>query len=89
VFDTCDEMVAFLSAQKKDNPELLNYHEVICGQSYQKLRFDIDTPIEFLEHVLSDFEKPKLKAKPAMPKPTGLELIDSLELHSFHFTDWW
>jgi len=68
-----------LTAQKKANPELLNYHEVIRGQSYQKLRFDIDAPIEFLEHVLSDFEKPKLKAKPAMPEPTGLDLIDSLE----------
>jgi len=79
VFDTCDEMVAFLTAQKKANPELLNYHEVILGQSYQKLRFDIDTPIEFLEHVLSDIEKPKLKAKPSMPEPTGLNLIDSLE----------
>jgi len=48
VFVTCDEMVAFLTAQKKDNPELLNYHEVIRGQSYQKLRFDIDAPTEFL-----------------------------------------
>jgi len=75
VFDTCDEMVAFLTAQKKDNPELLNYHEVIRGQSYQ-LRFDIEPPTEFLELVLSDFE---LKAEPAMPKPTGLELINSLE----------
>jgi len=79
VFDTCDEMVAFLSAQKKDNTELLNFHEVIHGQSYQKLRFDIDAPIEFLEHVLSDFEKPKLKAELAKPKPTGLDLIDCLE----------
>jgi len=79
VFDTCNEMVAFLNAQKKANPELLNYHEVILGQSYQKLRFDIDAPIEFLEHVLSDIEKPKLKAKPAKPEPTGLDLIDSLE----------
>jgi len=34
VFDTCNEMVAFLIAQKKANPELLNYHEVIHGQSY-------------------------------------------------------
>jgi len=74
VFDTCDEMVAFLTAQKKDNLELLNYHEVIRDQSYQKLRFDIDALTEFLEHVLYDFEKPKLKAK-----PTGLDLIDSLE----------
>jgi len=72
-------MVAFLTAQKKDNPELLNYHGVICGQSYQKLRFDIDAPPEFLEQVLSDFENPKLKAEPAMPEPTGLELIDNLE----------
>jgi len=79
VFDTCDEMVAFLSDQKKDNLKLLNYHELIRGQSYQKLRFDIDAPIEFLEHILSDFEKPKLEAKLAMPEPTGLDLIDSLE----------
>jgi len=43
-----------------------NYHEVIHGQSYQKLRFDIDAPTEFIEHVLSDFEKPKLKAKPCL-----------------------
>jgi hypothetical protein len=28
---------------------------------------------------LSDFEKPKLKAEPAKPKPTGLDLINSLE----------
>jgi len=67
---TCDEMVAFLIAQKKANPELLNYHEVIRGQSYQKLRFDIDAPIEFLKHVLSDIKK---------PEPTGLDFIDSLE----------
>jgi len=79
VFDTCNEMVAFLIAQKKANPELLNYHEVIPGQSYQKLRFDIDAPIEFIEHVMSDIKKPKLKAKPAKPEPTGLNLIDSLE----------
>jgi len=72
-------MVAFLTPQKKANPELLKYHEVILGQSYQKLRFDIDAPTEFLEHVLSDIEKPKLKAKPAMPKPTGLDLINNLE----------
>jgi len=72
-------MVAFLTAQKKANPELLNYHEVILGQSYQKLRFDIDTPTDFLEHVLSYIEKPELEAKPAMPEPTGLNLIDSLE----------
>jgi len=64
---------------KEGNPELLNYHEVILGQSYQKLRFDIDAPTEFLEHVLSDIEKPELKAEPAKPEPTGLDLIDSLE----------
>jgi len=40
---------------------------------------DIDAPIEFLEHVLSDIKKPKLKAKPAKPKLTGLNLINSLE----------
>jgi len=79
VFDTCDEMVAFLIAQKKADPGLLNYHEVICGQSYQKMRFNIDGPIEFLEHVMSDIKKPKLKAKPAKPEPTGLDFIDSLE----------
>jgi len=73
-------MVAFLSAQKKDNPELLNFHEVICSQSYQKLRFDVDAPMEFLEQVLPDFEKPKLEAKPVKPGPTSLELIESLEL---------
>jgi len=28
---------------------------------------------------LSDFEKPELKSKPAMPKPTGLTLINTLE----------
>jgi len=56
-----------LTAQKKANPELLNYHEVIRGQSYQKLRFDIDAPIEFLEHVLSEIEKPELEAEPASP----------------------
>jgi len=28
---------------------------------------------------LSDFEKPKLKAEPAKPEQTGLDLIDSLE----------
>jgi len=28
---------------------------------------------------LSDFKKPNLKSKPAMPKPTGLDLINSLE----------
>jgi len=28
---------------------------------------------------LSDIEKPKLKAEPAMPEPTGLDLINSLE----------
>jgi len=50
VFDTCDEMVAFLVAQKKADPELLNYHKIIRGQSYQKLRFDIDAPIEFIDH---------------------------------------
>jgi len=79
VFDTCDGMVAFLVAQKKADPELLNYHEVICGQSYQKLRFDIDTPIEFIENVMADIKKPKLEAKPAKPEPTGLDFIDSLE----------
>jgi len=79
VFDTCKEMVAFLTAQKKANPELLNYHEFIRGQSYQKLRFNIDAPIEFLEHILSDIEKPELEAKPAKPEPTGLDLIDRLE----------
>jgi hypothetical protein len=68
-----------VTAQKKDHPKLLNFHEVIRGQSYQKLRFDIGTPIEFLEHVLSDFEKPKLKAEPAKPEPTGLDLIESLD----------
>jgi len=79
VFNTCNEMVAFLIAQKKANPELLNYHEVIRGQSYQRLRFDFDAPIEFIEHVMSDIKKPKLKAKPAKPEPTGLDFIDSLE----------
>jgi len=80
VFDTCDEMVAFLSVQKKDNPKLLNFHEVIHGKSYQKLRFNVDAPMEFLKQVLPDFEKPELEAKPVRPKPTSLELIDSLDL---------
>jgi len=80
VFNTCDEMVAFLSAQKKANPELLNFHEVIHGQAYQKLRFNVDAPMEFLEHVLPNFEKPELDAEPIKPEPTGNELIDSLEL---------
>jgi len=79
VFDTCNEMVAFLIAQKKANPELLNHHKVIHGQSYQRLRFDIDAPIEFLKHVMSDLKKPELEAKPAKPEPTGLNFIDSLE----------
>jgi len=79
VFDTCDKMVAFLVAQKKADPELLNYHEVICGQSYQKLRFDIDAPIEFIENVMADIKKPELEAKPTKPEPTGLDFIDSLE----------
>jgi len=79
VFDTCDEMVAFLVAQKKANPELLNYHEVIRGQSYQKLRFNIDTPIEFIENAMADIKKPELEAKPAKPEATGLNFIDSLE----------
>jgi len=70
VFDICNEMVAFLIAQKKADPELLNYHKVICGQSYQKLRFDIDTPIEFIENVMSHIKKPELKAKPVKPEPT-------------------
>jgi len=65
--------------QKKANPELLNYHEVIRGQSYQRLRFDIDAPIEFLEHAMADIKKPELKAEPAKPEPTGLNFIDSLE----------
>jgi len=56
-------LVAFLSIQKKDNPELLNFHEVIRGKSYQKLRFDFDTPMEFLEQALPDFKKPKLDAE--------------------------
>jgi len=72
VFDTCDEMVAFLIAQKKANPELLNYHKVIRGQSYQKLRFDIDAPIEFSENVMSHIKKPELEAKPVKQEPTGL-----------------
>jgi len=79
VFDTCDEMVAFLVAQKKADPELLNYHEVIHGQSYQKLRFDIDAPIEFIENAMADIKKPKLEAEPAKPEATGLDFIDSLE----------
>jgi len=79
VFDTCNEMVAFLVAQKKANPELLNYHKVIHGQSYQRLRFDIDDPIEFIENIMSHIKKPKLEAKPAKPEPTGLDFIDSLE----------
>jgi len=73
VFDACDEMVAFLSAQKKDNPKLLNFYEVIRGQSYQMLRFDIDAPIEFLEHFLSDFKSPSLKL--SQPVPSQLVLI--------------
>jgi len=80
VFSTCDEMVAFLSTQKKDNPELLNFHEVIHGQSYQNLRFGVDAPIEFLKQVLPNFEEPELEAKLVRPKSSGLELIDSLEL---------
>jgi len=78
VFDTCDEMVAFLSAQKKDNPELLNFHKVICGKSYQKLRFNVDPPMEFLKQVLPNFEKPKLEAELVKPEPTSLGIIDHL-----------
>jgi len=80
VFSDCEPLVNFLTAQKRDNPELLNFYEVICGQSYQKLRFNVDAPVEFLEQIMTKFEKPKLKAKPAKPEPTGLELIDNLEL---------
>jgi len=80
VFDDCESLMAFLTAQKKDNSEFLNFHEVIHGQSYQKLRFDVDAPVEFLEQIMPDFEKPKLDAEPAKPKPTGLNLIDDLEL---------
>jgi len=82
VFDNCESLVAFLTAQKKDNPEFLNFHEVIHdrGQSFQKLRFDVDAPVEFLEQIMPDFEKPKLDAKPVKPEPTGLDLIDNLEL---------
>jgi len=80
VFDDCESLVAFLTAQKKDNPEFLNFHEVICGQSYQKLRFDVDAPVEFLEQIMPNFEKPELDAEPAKPKPTGLNLIGDLEL---------
>jgi len=72
-------MVAFLVAQKKANPELLNYHKVIRGQSYQKLRFDIDAPIKFIENVMADIKKPELKAEPTKPEATGLDFIDSLE----------
>jgi len=50
-------MVAFLVIQKKADPELLNYHEVIFGQSYQRLRFDIDAPIEFIENVMSHIKR--------------------------------
>jgi len=75
----CDKLVAFLVAQKKANPELLNYHEVIRGQSYQKLRFDIDASIEFIENVMADIKKPELEAKPAKPEATDLDFIDSLE----------
>jgi len=67
-------------AQKKANPELLNFHEVICGQAYQKLRFNVDAPMDFLKHVLPNFEKPALEAKPVKPEPTGLGLLDRLEL---------
>jgi len=80
VFSTCDEMVAFLSAQKKANPEHLNFHEVIRSQAYQKLRFDVDAPMEFLKGVLPNYEKPELEAEPIKPEPTGIELIDHLEL---------
>jgi len=56
-----------------------SYHEVIRGQSYQRLRFNIDAPIEFIENVMSHIKKPELKAEPAKPEPTGLDFIDSLE----------
>jgi len=49
------------------------------SQSYQRLRFDIDAPIEFLKHVMSDLKKPELETEPAKPEPTGLDLINSLE----------
>jgi len=68
-----------LSDCPKANPELLNYHKVIRGQSCQKLRFDIDAPIEFYEHAMSHIKKPKLEAKPVKPEATGLDFIDSLE----------
>jgi len=82
VFSNCESLVDFLTAQKRDKPKLLNFHEVIHGQSYQKLRFDVDAPVEFLEQIMPNFEKPKLEAKPTKPKPkpTGLELIDDLEV---------
>jgi len=77
VFSSCEALVAFLTAQKRDNPKLLNFHEFICGQSYQKLRFDVDAHVEFFEQIMPNFEKPELEAK---PEPTGLKLIESLEL---------
>jgi len=80
VFSTCEALFSFLSTQKKDNPELLNFHKVICGQSYQKLRFDVDAPMEFLEQVLPDFKKPDLEAELAKPEPTSDEQLDCIEL---------
>jgi len=66
---------SFQFAQAKATPEHLNFHEVIHSKAYQKLRFDVDAPMEFLEQVLPDYKKPKLKAKPI--KLTGDDLLDA------------
>jgi len=44
------------------------------------LRFDVDAPMEFFKQVLPNFEKPEFKDELVKPEPTGLELIDHLEL---------
>jgi len=75
VFSNCESLVAFLTAQKKDNPKFLNFYEVIRGQSYQKLWFNVDALVEFLEQIMPNFEKPKLDAKPNKPELTGLKLL--------------
>jgi len=73
--DTFEEFCQFFCEQKEANPEFLNFYEVICGDTYQKLRFDIDAPMEFIEHLY-----PKcnfgILPEPVKPEPTGNEVTD-------------
>lgn len=70
------KFIDFIVAQNKANPENMNFHEVIHSKAYQKLRFDVDAPMEFLEQVLPEYKKPELEARPIKPEPTGNELLD-------------